>query len=82
MQHVTDAIAQLRAMIAAAERGEPRAVAGVVAAATAPQLRNAVRLVLPEIRQSISAGDGRFTADQVAVLEAALKGRPDLALVA
>lgn len=82
MQHVTEAIAQLRAMIAAAERGEPRAVAGVVAAATAPQLRNAVRLVLPEIRQSISAGDGRFTADQVAVLEAALKGRPDLALVA
>ena len=36
------------------------------------KLKMAVQLVLPEIRHSIKCGDGRFTGNQVASLEAAL----------
>lgn len=67
------AIASLKSMISAAESRDPAAVAGVLTAAAANDLRGAVRLVLPEIRHSISAGDGRFTHDQVGALERALE---------
>ena len=45
------------------------------------KLKMAVQLVLPEIRHSISCGDGRFTGDQVASLEAALASARGEAIV-
>lgn len=66
------AIARLRTMVAAAESGDATAIKAVVTAAAATDLRDAVHMVLPEIRHSLSAGDGRFTTSQVEVLEDAL----------
>lgn len=73
MCHVDDAIASLRAVLDAAERRDPAAVNTVLKAAAANELHSAVRLVLPEIRHSIHAGDGRFTPSQVQHLESALQ---------
>lgn len=79
---IDDAIAHLRAIIAAAENRNPSAAAAVVEAAAAGSLKRAVRLVLPEIRHSISAGDGRFTDNQVYMLESALAESRGATLVA
>lgn len=73
MNTIDSAIASLKTIISAAESRDPAAVAAVLAAAAANDLKGAVRLVLPEIRHSISAGDGRFTHDQVLHLERALE---------
>lgn len=73
MTPIDAAIASLKTIISAAENRDPAAVAAVLAAAAANDLKGAVRLVLPEIRHSISAGDGRFTPDQVLHLERALE---------
>lgn len=70
---VDSAIASLKTIIRAAESRDPAAMAAVLTAAAANDLKGAVRLVLPEIRHSISAGDGRFTGDQVDALERALE---------
>lgn len=70
---VDSAIASLKDIIRAAESRDPAAIAAVLTAAAANDLKGAVRLVLPEIRHSIHAGDGRFTGDQVDALERALE---------
>ncbi len=69
---IDTAIAHLRQVIAAAESRDPAAMAAVLEAAAAADLKAAVHIVLPEIRHSISAGDGRFTQSQVRALEGAL----------
>ena len=35
-------------------------------------LENALRLILPDLRHSISSGDGRFTPSQLEAIEAAI----------
>lgn len=69
---VADAIRQLQKMITAAENCNHAGEVATVRAASAGLLERALRLVLPEIRNSISAGDGRFTTDQVDTIEQAL----------
>lgn len=44
----------------------------VVRAAAAYSLESALRLILPDLRHSISSGDGRFTQSQLQAIEAAL----------
>lgn len=82
---VNDAIRDMRQTLAAAERRDPEAVSTILKASAAVDLAAAVRLVLPEIRQSLSAGDGRFTQSQVEALEHALacsRGERSLAAAA
>ena len=69
---VATAIRQLQRMIEAAENCNHAGEVAVVRAAAAGLLERALRLVLPEIRNSISAGDGRFTDEQVDAIEQAL----------
>lgn len=82
---VNDAIRDMRNTLAGAERRDPEAVSALLKATAAIDLAAAVRLVLPEIRQSLSAGDGRFTMSQVESLEKALafsRGERSLAAAA
>lgn len=69
---VSTAIRELQKMIEAAENSNHAGEIATVRAAAAGALERALRLVLPEIRNSISAGDGRFTDEQVATIEEAL----------
>lgn len=69
---VSTAIRQLKGMIEAAENSNHAGEVATVRASAAWLLESALRLVLPEIRNSISAGDGRFTPEQIDAIEQAL----------
>ena len=66
------AISQLKSIIEAAENYRHTGAIAVLKAAAAGPLERVIRLILPEIRNSISCGDGRFTSHQVHEIEHAL----------
>ncbi len=63
---------KLRHMIVGAENSNHASEHAVIRAAAAPSLEAALRLILPDLRYSISAGDGRFTRSQLHAIEDAL----------
>lgn len=69
---VDRAIKKLKMIIEAAENSNHQGEVAVVRAANAFSLESALRLVAPEIKNSISCGDGRFTADQIDAIDQAL----------
>jgi len=66
------AISKLERMIVGAEHSNQASQCAVVRAAAAYSLESALRLILPDLRHSISSGDGRFTHYQLQAIEAAL----------
>ena len=66
------AITKLKLILDAAENSNHAGEVAAVRAAEAWTLESAIRLVLPEIRNSLSCGDGRFTAEQIETIEDAL----------
>ena len=66
------AIKKCGLMIEAAGNSNHNGEVAIVRASAAWNLERALKLVLPEIKNSISCGDGRFTKDQVLEIEAAL----------
>lgn len=70
---VNRAIAGLSQIIEGAENSNHNAEIAAVRAFNAQSLYMALRLVRPEIANSIRAGDGRFTMSQIDMIDAALK---------
>lgn len=66
------AIKKLKMIIDAAENSNHQGEVAAVRAANAFALERALRLVAPEIKNSISCGDGRFTTDQIEAIDQAL----------
>lgn len=66
------AIQDFERAIEGANSGHPGCKTFLVRGACSFLLESALRLVLPEIRNSIACGDGRFTAEQVLEIECAL----------
>lgn len=69
---VENAVNQFRKIIEAASNSNHAGEVAIVRAAAAPRLEEALRNVLPEIKNSVSCGDGRFTTSQILLIEAAL----------
>lgn len=66
------AIKKIRLTLTAAENSNHAGEVAIVRASEAWALESAIRLVLPEIRNSYASGDGRFTAEQLDAIEDAL----------
>lgn len=76
-RHPTDgqidrACDRLERMIIGARNANHASEFAVIKAAAASSLEAALRLILPDLRHSISAGDGRFTSSQLHAVEDAL----------
>ena len=69
---VTLAISKLKMIVMAAENSNHNGEIAAIRASEAWALEKALRLVLPEIRNSFSSGDGRFTAEQLEAIDDAL----------
>jgi hypothetical protein len=67
------AISKLELDIVAAKNANHNGEVAVVRAASAYVLESALRLLLPEIKNSIASGDGRFTPEQISAAEDALR---------
>lgn len=66
------AISKLQRIICGAENSNHASECAVIRAAAAHKLESALRLILPDLRHSISSGDGRFTPSQLEAIETAL----------
>lgn len=76
-RHPTDAqidraCDRLERMIAGARNANHASEYAVIKAAAATSLESALRLILPDLKHSISSGDGRFTSSQLHAVEDAL----------
>lgn len=77
------AIRKLKLILEAAENSNHNGEVAIVRAMEAWTLESAIRLVLPEIRNSFASGDGRFTAEQISAIDdalAAARGETRLAI--
>lgn len=76
-RHPTDAqidraCDKLERMIIGARNSNHASEYAVLRASAASSLESALRLILPDLKHSISAGDGRFTRSQLHAVEDAL----------
>lgn len=63
---------KLERMVLGARNSNHASEYAVLRAAAAYSLENALRLILPDLRNSISSGDGRFTRSQLHAIEDAI----------
>ena len=77
------AVRKAELMLDAAKNSNHNGEVAIVRAMEAWTLEAALRLVLPEIRNSYASGDGRFTAEQIDAIDdalAAARGETRLAI--